>query len=199
MVRIFTPQNKIAEKIGEIDESPPDIESPPTLFDQITNAHIFKATAVLDAALQDFHRDGVTGLSSAGLQHKVGWNDNDGGELAEIKREQYVLVEEGLILRKCQCTTRSMTGARQKENPPRGNNNADGPPRESNATPTLTDQTDEASNGEVHWDHPEETDDNEVVRNSEANVNNDRRGCPVEEITDWTDDIDNGLSWNQLS
>jgi len=74
-----------------------------------------------------------------------------------------------------------------------------GPPRESNATPTLTDQTDEASNGEVHWDHPEETDDNEVVRNSEANVNNDRRGCPVEEITDWTDDIDNGLSWNQLS
>ena len=106
------------------DESPPDIKSPPTLFDQITNAHIFKATAVLDAALQDFHRDGVTGLSSAGLQHKVGWNDNDGGELAEIKREQYVLVEEGLILRKCQCITRSMTGARQKENPPRGNNNA---------------------------------------------------------------------------
>ena len=38
-----------------------------------------------------------------------------------------------------------MTVVRQKENPPRGDNNVDGPPRESNATPTLTDWTDEAS------------------------------------------------------
>ncbi len=92
--------------------------------------------------------------------------------------------------------TRSMTVARQKENPPRGNNNADGPPRESNVTPTLTDRTDEASDDEVQWDHPEERADDEVVRNDAANVNKDRRGCPVDEITDWTDDTDNGLSWD---
>ncbi len=87
-----------------------------------------------------------------------------------------------------------MTVARQKENPPRSANNADGPPRESNTTPTLTDRTNEASNNELQWDHPEERDDDEVVRNNAANVNKDRRGCPVDEITDWTDDTDNGLS-----
>ena len=58
------------------------------------------------------------------------------------------------------------------------------------------DRTDEASNNEVQWDHPEERDDDEVVRNNAANVNKDRRGCPVDEITDWTDDTNNGLSWD---
>ncbi len=48
----------------------------------------------------------------------------------------------------------------------------------------------------MQWDHPEERDDDEVVRNDAANVNKDRRGCPVDEITDWTDDTDNGLSWD---
>jgi hypothetical protein len=48
----------------------------------------------------------------------------------------------------------------------------------------------------VQWDHPEERDDDEVVRNNAANVNKDRRGCPVDEITDWTDDTDNDLSWD---
>ncbi len=175
--------------------SPPDIESPPTLFNQI-NVHIFEVTAVLDATLQEFHRDNITGLLSAGLHHKVGGSDDDGGESAEIKREQDGLAEEGSSLRKRQCITRSMTVARQRENPPRGDNNADGPPRESSATPTLMDQTGEASNDEVQWDHPEERDDDEVVHNSEAKVNKDRRGCPVEEITDWTDNVDNGLSWD---
>jgi len=68
------------------NESPHDIESLPTHFDQ-TNAHIFEATVVLDAALRDFHGDNITGLSSAGLQHKVGRSNNDGGELVEIERE----------------------------------------------------------------------------------------------------------------
>jgi hypothetical protein len=63
------------------------------------NAHIFKATVDLDAALRDFHGDNITGLSSAGLQHKVGGSDNNGGELAEIKREQDGLAEEGSLLR----------------------------------------------------------------------------------------------------
>ncbi len=63
------------------------------------NAHIFKATVVLDAALRDFHGDNITGLSLAGLQHKVGGSDDNGGELAEIKREQDGLAEEGLSLR----------------------------------------------------------------------------------------------------
>jgi hypothetical protein len=54
---------------------------------------------VLDAALRDFHGDNITGLSLAGLQHKVDRSNNDGGELAEIKREQDGLVEEGSSLR----------------------------------------------------------------------------------------------------
>ncbi len=54
---------------------------------------------VLNAALRDFHGDNITGLSSAGLQHKVGGSDNDGGELAEIKREKDGLAEEGSLLR----------------------------------------------------------------------------------------------------
>jgi hypothetical protein len=76
------------------NKSPPVIESLPTLFDQ-TNAHIFEATVVLDAALRDFHGDNITGLLLAGLQHKVGGSNDDGGELAEIEREQDGLVEEG--------------------------------------------------------------------------------------------------------
>ncbi len=54
---------------------------------------------VYDAALRDFHGDNITGLSSAGLQHKVGGSDNNGGELAEIEREQDGLAEEGSSLR----------------------------------------------------------------------------------------------------
>ncbi len=54
---------------------------------------------VLDAALWDFHGDNIIRLSSAGLQHKVGRSDNNGGELAEIKREQDGLAGEGSLLR----------------------------------------------------------------------------------------------------
>ena len=124
-------------------------------------------------------------------------SDDNGGELAEIEREQDGLAEEGSSLRECLRITRSMTvAARQKETPPRSDNNADGPPRESNATPTLTEQIDEDSDNEVQWDYPEERDDDKVVRNDETNSNEDRNECSVEEITDWTDDVDNGLSWN---
>jgi hypothetical protein len=63
------------------------------------NAHIFEATVVLDAALRDFHGDNITGLLLAGLQHKVGRSDNDGGELAEMEREQDGHAEEGSLLR----------------------------------------------------------------------------------------------------
>ncbi len=54
---------------------------------------------VLDATLRDFHGDNITGLLSAGLQHKVGGSNDDGGELVEIKREQDGLAEEGSSLR----------------------------------------------------------------------------------------------------
>ena len=48
----------------------------------------------------------------------------------------------------------------------------------------------------MQWNHPEERDDDEVVSNGESNVNKDRRGYLAEEITDWTNDIKNGLSWD---
>ena len=50
-------------------------------------------------------------------------------------------------------------------------------------------------NDEVQLDYPEERDNDEVVRNGKTCISKDPRGCPVEEITDWTDadDTNNGL------
>ncbi len=122
-------------------------------------------TAVLDTA-------DITGLLST---------DDNGGEIAEVKRGQDSLTEEGLLLRNeitsttppCQCVTRSMTMARQKE---------------------ISLCSDKASNDEVQQDHLEERDNNEMVHNNETNK--EQRECPAEEITDQTDDTDNGMSWD---
>jgi hypothetical protein len=54
--------------------------------------------------------------------------------------------------------------------------------------------SDKASDYEVQQDHLEERDNNEMVHNNETNK--EQRECPAEEITDQTDDTDNGMSWD---
>jgi len=130
-------------------------------FDQI-NACIAEVMTVLDTA-------DITGLLST---------DDNGGEIAEVKRGQDSLTEEGLSLRNeitsttppCRRITRSMTMARQKE---------------------ISLCSDNASNDEVQQDHLEEKENDEMVHNNETNK--EQQECPAEEITDQTDNTDNGV------
>ncbi len=122
-------------------------------------------TAVLDTAEN-------TGLLST---------DDNGGEIAEVKRGQDSLTEDGLLLRNeitsttppCQRITRSMMMARQKE---------------------ISLCSDKASDYEVQQDHLEERDNDEMVHNNETDK--EQQECPAKEITDRTDDTDNGMSWD---
>ena len=104
---------------------------------------------------------------------------DDGEEMAVIKRGQDGLMEEGLSLRNditttCRRFTRSMTMARQKEISLCSNN--------------------DASDDEMQQDHLEARVNDEIVHNNESDK--EQRECPAEEVTDQTDDTDNGISWN---
>jgi len=99
-----------------------------------------------------------------------------------IKRGQDGLMEEGLSSRNnitttCRHFTRSMTMARQKEI-------------------SLCSDND-ASDDEVQQDHLEErANDDEIVHNNETNKEQREEDPADEEVTDWTEDTDNGISWN---
>jgi hypothetical protein len=52
----------------------------------------------------------------------------------------------------------------------------------------------DASDDEVQQDYLEERDNDEIVHNNETDK--EYRECPAEEVTDRTDNTDNGISWN---